>query len=162
MKVIDELYIMPDNKKYILYAPLIRKILNVNRDVVSLLLKIKAGKKFSQDVHTLGIINNLRNLKIIDSEDSFPVNTRSSSEYKPTNVTLLPTSDCNLRCIYCYADSGTTSKYLPIHIAKAAVDFVFDNAKEKEAPKVQIGFLGGGEPFLAWRFVKDIFEYILN
>jgi len=159
MKIIEELCVLPDGDNYILYAPLRRTILRVNQDVVALLLKIKAGKELPKDELTLRAIENLRSLKIIDSEDSFPVDVTSNNEYKPTNVTFLPTSDCNLKCIYCYADSGTLSKYLSVHIAKAAIDFVFHNARERNIPKVQIGFLGGGEPFLAWRFVKDIFEY---
>lgn len=159
MKIINELYLLPDDDQYILYAPLRRTILTVNRNVVAILLQIKREQELPQNEQTSGVIDYLKNLGIIDGEDSFPSNSDSSMEYKPTNVTFLPTSDCNLRCIYCYADSGTTSKYLSAQVAKAALDFVFRNAKDKNVSQVQVGFLGGGEPFLAWNLVKEILSY---
>jgi uncharacterized protein len=158
MKVIEELYALPDKGEYILYAPLKHTILRVNRDVIALILKIKNGEELPAHEQTIRVVDGLRRLKIIDSEASAPFDS-DSNEYKPTSVTFLPTSDCNLKCIYCYADSGMLSKYLPLHVARAAIDFVFDNARHKNVPEVQIGFLGGGEPFLAWQFVKEIFEY---
>ena len=149
MQVIKELYVIEDNDNYILYAPLRRIILTINRDVVAILLNIRHGNELPKDEKTLNVIDYMRTIGIIDADDSYPLNYNSLAEYKPTNVTFLPTSDCNLRCIYCYADSGKTSKYLPIHIAKAAIDFVFNNTKDRNVSKVQVGFLGGGEPLFS-------------
>jgi len=37
-----------------------------------------------------------------------------------------------------------------------------NNAKKKSVERVQIGFLGGGEPLLKWNLVKNIVEYARN
>lgn len=162
MKVIDELYLIPDNDQYVLYAPLKRTLLSVNQDLVLLLSKIKNQEEIPKDKNVLEVIDYLKNLGVLDSEEEYPENTGLTQEYCPTNLTLLPTTECNLRCIYCYADSGETSKNLPLNIAKTAVDFVINNARKKDVDMVQIGFLGGGEPFLKWDFVKNIVEYSKN
>lgn len=159
MNVIKELYVIEDNGKFILYAPLKRIILSVNKDVISLLMKIKSNEMLIKDEKTLQAIDYLRNLELIDSGESANFHNSTDSAFKPTRVTFLPTSDCNLKCIYCYADSGSTSKYLSFEIAKTALDFIFNNAKEKNVTQVHIGFLGGGEPFLAWELIKEIIEY---
>ena len=53
-------------------------------------------------------------------------------DFKPTVVTLFPTSRCNLRCIYCYADAGELElKDLDFNIAQNSIDFIVENAIEK-------------------------------
>ena len=159
MEIINELYLLPDGDQYILYAPLNHTILKVNKGLVALLNKIKQGYNVPQDKTTLTALENLKKLGIINGEDRIPQDPNPNDEYLPTSVTFLPTSDCNLKCIYCYANSGTYKKYLPVHIGKAAIDFICKNAKIKGVENIQIGFLGGGEPFLAWDFVTQIYEY---
>ena len=158
MNVIKELFVIEDNSKIILYAPLKRLILSVNQDVLLLLQKIKKGDVFSQNKETVEAIDKLRKLGIIDGEDNYNF-TSNTTGYKPSRVTFLPTSDCNLRCVYCYANSGTVSKYLSFDVARSALDLIFDNAKEKNESEVHIGFLGGGEPFLAWELIQEIVRY---
>jgi uncharacterized protein len=160
VKLIEELYVLPDDGQFILYAPLKRLILVTNRSLLSLLARIRAGLDPPGDAESTRWIGELERLGLINSVESFPP-ALSSPEgmYAPPNVTFLPTSDCNLRCIYCYADAGTAQKYLDIDVAKAGLEFVFANATTKGVPKVHVGFLGGGEPFLAWNFVVEIVEY---
>lgn len=160
MKLIDELYVLPDGRQFILYAPLKRTILVANRSLLSLLARIRAGLDLPRDAESTRWIRELERLGLINSVESLPPTMNSPDEaYAPTNVTFLPTSDCNLRCVYCYADSGTTKKYLSADIAKAGLDLVFENAARKRASKVHVGFLGGGEPFLAWDFVVEVVDY---
>lgn len=159
MNIIKELYVIPDGEGYILYAPLKHTVISANKAVVALLRDIRVGKRIADDTKTTDVIDHLKKMGIIDSEDSYPEDNSPHTEYMPTNVTFLPTSDCNLRCIYCYADAGKSSYYLSIDAAKVAVDFIIANAKEKGIKKIQVGFLGGGEPFLAWDFVTDIVDY---
>ena len=140
MKIINELYILPDNDFYILYAPLLRVILSVNADVVVLLMNIKEGRQLNSDENSLSVIDYLKTIGIIDSGDTYPSIPNSNDEYTPTNVTFLPTSDCNLNCIYCYANSGIKSKYLTIDIAKSALDFIFNNAKKKKFHVYKLDF----------------------
>ena len=112
MEIINELYLLPDGDQYILYAPLNHTILKVNKGLVALLNKIKQGYNVPQDKTTLTALENLKKLGIINGEDRIPQDPNPNDEYLPTSVTFLPTSDCNLKCIYCYANSGTYKKYL--------------------------------------------------
>lgn len=156
MQVIKELYVLPDDGQYLLYAPLKRAILRVNRSVLELICQIRNGAEVRETGPLADAIAMLRSVGILDAEEHYPPRFRVGPVYRPTNVTFLPTSDCNLRCAYCYADSGVKVVYLDAHAAKAAVDFVFANAVARTEKRVQVGFLGGGEPFLAWDLVQDI------
>jgi len=159
MNITDELFVLPDEKNFILYAPLLRIILKVSPSVLTLLMNIKYGRVIYFNQKELGIVNYLKTLKIIDYEDQLPPIKTSINEFRPTKVTFLPTTDCNLRCIYYYSNSGNNSKYLSIDIAKSAIDLVFRNAIEQKVNQVQVGFLGGGEPFMAWDLMKNIVDY---
>jgi len=67
------------------------------------------------------------------------------------------TTKCNLCCTYCYNSSERTSmqeKTLPLHIAKAGVDYFFSTN-----PSRHIRFYGPGEPTQEFSLMKDIVAY---
>ncbi|MCL0086805.1 radical SAM protein, partial [Thermodesulfovibrionales bacterium] len=72
------------------------------------------------------------------------------------NITFLPTFDCNLRCIYCYARGGDERMYLTKELAKASIDAV---TFETKASKINLHFAGGGEPFLNFDLMKFAVDY---
>lgn len=61
-----------------------------------------------------------------------------------SNLTLILTEQCNLRCRYCYVPKG--SRTMPEAIALAACDLLVDRAPAEEP--ATLSFFGG-EPFLA-------------
>lgn len=68
-------------------------------------------------------------------------------------LALHMTTDCNMRCAYCYNSSGqSVKKYLR---AKTALSFIERACAELPAPLLNIDFLGG-EPLLALDEVKEI------
>jgi len=71
-------------------------------------------------------------------------------------ITFLPTLNCNLRCIYCYAKGGEKQTNLSEDMAKIALDDFAEGTKAKE---VQIDFAGGGEPFLNFKVMEYILSY---
>ncbi len=162
MKLLKELFLLPDGEDFILYAPLINTILKINNKLAELLIKIIHGDNIPDDESTLTVVHSLIELGIINNCDNYPNDPIINDVYMPTSVTFLPTSNCNLRCIYCYADSGATKKYLTVDAGKSAIDFICKNATNKGVKNIQVGFLGGGEPFLAWDFVTEIYEYAEN
>ncbi|MFA7654987.1 MAG: radical SAM protein, partial [Candidatus Dojkabacteria bacterium] len=85
---------------------------------------------------------------------------QQKKEYLPTSVVFSVTSDCNLRCVYCYARAGLDSHRMSPELAKAAIDVVIQNARDKDEKKINIGFLGGGETMLEYDLVKFIVEYV--
>lgn len=65
------------------------------------------------------------------------------------------TSDCNLRCVYCYLKAGEEKKKTRVEVIKKAID-KFANTKEEH---VIIEFHGGGEPTLEFQTIKEIVNY---
>ncbi|MFA5360375.1 MAG: radical SAM protein [Candidatus Paceibacterota bacterium] len=79
-------------------------------------------------------------------------------------LTLLPTRDCNLRCIYCYAKGGEYFTYMPLQVAFSSLDALAKNADGKD---IILKFAGGGEPFMnfelmqkAYKYAKDLFNKV--
>lgn len=79
--------------------------------------------------------------------------------FNPSGITIFPTSDCNLRCVYCYGNAGIVRKNLPGNTAKQAIDYVIQKKVKDERKTMHLGFHGGGEPFVVFDFVKTCVEY---
>jgi len=71
------------------------------------------------------------------------------------SITFLPTLNCNLRCIYCYAKGGEQQTNLTEDLAKIALD----DLASKTTGTVQIDFAGGGEPFFNFKVMDYILKY---
>jgi uncharacterized protein len=70
-------------------------------------------------------------------------------------LTLITTSDCNLRCAYCFANSGEFSALMTEDIARAAVEHA---VKASAGRKLSVAFFGG-EPTLTSGLIQDVVEY---
>lgn len=67
--------------------------------------------------------------------------------------------DCNLRCQYCFADTGEFHGHrsmMSAEIGKKAIDFVIANSGERK--NIEIDYFGG-EPLMNFEVVKEITEY---
>jgi uncharacterized protein len=158
MKLTKELFVIPNGENYILYAPLKGAVAEVNEGVVALLKNIRDGDAVSAMSRHTEAVKILKNLELlVDQEESISEDCQKiecntlcnpKNEFMPTSVTLFPTSDCNLRCVYCFASAGETKKDMPFEIAKSAIDYIIANALQKNMTEVKLGFHGGGEPFL--------------
>lgn len=103
-------------------------------------------------------------LTVIDSEEgkSFsktPPPPIVTEEMPIKTLVMHLVNECNLRCVYCYADGGeygAPQKYMSPLVAKQAVDFLMKNSFDE--PLVNI-VLFGGEPFLNWEVLQTIVEY---
>ena len=159
MELTKELFVIPHEDRFILYAPLKKAVAEVNGDMIGLLKRVKAGESIGDLEKRL---DSLRQIGIVtDGETPIP-NFVPERDYNPTAVTLIPTLDCNLRCKYCYSAAGEeTGKIMDKEIAKAAIDFVVKNALDKNKKQIELGFHGGGEPFLPQNMslVQWAFDY---
>lgn len=160
MTLTEELFVIPNKKNYILYAPLAGSVLEVNSATIKLLQAIKKNEyKGDQE----GIINELRNKEIIVDQQPTYVSKESTGnndiKFDPTLVTLCPTTDCNLNCIYCFASAGDTHCNMYFDIAKGAIDFIVGNALKIGGRNIEIGFHGGGEPFVNFALMKEAVDY---
>jgi uncharacterized protein len=80
--------------------------------------------------------------------------------FSPTNLALLMTNRCQLRCVYCYAAAGEyPPQDLSLEAACAAIDYVYENLKRIHYPQFMISLHGGGEPTFPWKTMKAIVAY---
>ncbi len=67
--------------------------------------------------------------------------------------------DCNLRCKYCFADTGEfhgKRGMMSAEVGKKAIDFVIENSGSRK--NIEIDYFGG-EPLMNFGVVKEITEY---
>lgn len=76
------------------------------------------------------------------------------------SITIIPTMDCNLRCVYCYADGGCDNLSLNIEDVKKFIDQLHNFYPN--CNKIHIYFAGGGEPLLNFNLIKDTIDYIYS
>jgi uncharacterized protein len=75
------------------------------------------------------------------------------------SIAFMPTFDCNLRCIYCYAKGGEDKTSLQFKTAKSAIDWTANRTKDSHAKPLTVYFVGGGEPFINFRVMDEICCY---
>lgn len=72
------------------------------------------------------------------------------------NYSIWVTTDCNLRCTYCYEGQNKKQTYIDRNVADKIIDFIVDQEKS-DTEELSIDF-HGGEPFLNFR----ILEYFVD
>lgn len=166
MQLAKELFTIPYKGRNLLYAPLEGSVLEVKPGVISFLNQVQTGAN-PQELNADLTEKLVKSRILIKGEKEATTKqdscSCSSKIYAPTSVTLLPTYNCNLRCVYCYSRGGEeVGSVMPEEIARAAVDFIVNNAKQTTQKKVSLGFHGGGEPLLPGNMslVRFATEYI--
>lgn len=105
-------------------------------------------------------IRELYNEEMLFTEDSYAdiaANWNKKSVVKA--MCLHITHDCNLRCEYCFADTGAyhgERQVMSAEVGKAAIDYVIKNSGKRR--NIEIDFFGG-EPLINFDVVKEIVEY---
>jgi uncharacterized protein len=70
-------------------------------------------------------------------------------------IVIFLTTNCNLRCKYCYAKGGEESMFIDFDFVKKGIDRVI----KPTTKKLELGFHGGGEQTLAFDLIKKIVKY---
>lgn len=151
----DDVFLIPSEDKYVLFAPVEDRAFLLNQSAaIQLLLDLdneQPPNSFALRFATEGVK--------LQGSHALDIDPKQSVNYAPTSVTLFPTSDCNLACVYCFASAGDKNKdKLDFKVAKPAIDKVLQNAKQKDVP-ARVKFHGGGEPFSNFGFLKDSVDY---
>jgi uncharacterized protein len=157
-EVNSELFVIPrKDSSYILYSPLNRKVGIINASGVNTLSKYLEESYLNEE--ETSFIEGLQHQRFLNDKPLRKPVFPEDYSFMPNEVTLFPTSLCNLRCRYCYADAGKKNATMPFEIAKAAVDLIARNAGLAGLPKFAVGFHGGGEPTLAWDLITKTVDY---
>jgi len=136
--------------------------MRANESLINLLTQIQKKVDLSSlPQEGVDSIELLKQYRIISEEEGFRVKPPPypPNDFHPTAVTLFPSFDCNLRCLYCYSYGGESVTEMPMNIAMASIDFICDNAKHLNKKKIKLSFHGGGEPTINWRLFQDIIKY---
>ena len=163
-----ELFALRDDRGPILYAPLGSLIARMNEPAIT------AALSYAHDPSSLasmtdderGVIQALGERGFFKRR-AYP---KHDVGFRPAQVTLFPTNNCNLRCSYCYAfggeggGNGEPLRRMDLRVAQRAIDIIARNAKQRAAEGENIrNFLvsihGNGEPFCAFDLIQQIVWY---
>lgn len=154
-----ELFTIPLEDAYLIYAPLQQAAFIGNPAVVNQIADLHDGRFDRAQPGAAELLDFLRRLGIVDGDEHPPITTFAGVP-KPTTVTLFLTTACNLRCTYCYASAGDTpTRVMPLEIAREGIDFVVRNALETQAPAIEVAYHGGGEPSVNWSTLTESYAY---
>lgn len=81
------------------------------------------------------------------------------SEYEIRNMDLILSQDCNMRCIYCFADNGAfrgKRGFMSSEVGKRAIDFLIDKSGKSQV--LSLVFFGG-EPLMNPKGMKELVSY---
>lgn len=149
--IVDELtykmldYICPDEKGF-----------NITADEIAQKLPDE-DKSEIEEIY--GELISLYNDKILFSEDDYRQYADKSLNAPIKAMCLHVSHDCNLRCKYCFAetgDFGTGRKLMPVEVGKKAIDFLIEKSYGRE--NLELDFFGG-EPLMAWDTVVETVKY---
>jgi uncharacterized protein len=144
----------------ILYAPLVGFACVLNRDSMDLLAELEDHDGHSFTSKQEDFINVLIKRRVINSEEPCAPQKREAGELVPSKLTLFPTNQCNLKCIYCYADAGDLRpKTMDFSIAVSAIEYFISVLKKERKTVFPMELHGGGEPLYAWSLVQRIVDY---
>lgn len=140
-----------------LYNSLSNALIQVDEELRGLIEMIKAGK---EDVANYELTDQLNAIKFIVKSDEDELNSyylqalNQRYEHNDLYLTIAPTQECNLDCIYCY-EKWREPKYLNINVENAIVEFI-----SKKLPNYLNIVWFGGEPLLALNSIISLCEKI--
>ena len=156
-----QLNINPLNQtdRYLIYRPLVRLAFIGNRAMADICERIAQGEVDKEDPNYTKVLDFLRSVHFMQEDPPLPP-SKTQGEFRPILAVLLMTNRCQLRCIYCYADAGEVPEQdLDAETGRAAIDIVYENARQTGADTFEVSFHGGGEPTLTWEAIKDCTAY---
>jgi len=155
----QDLFVIPDGERYLLYAPLTLSVVSVNRAAARRLERVKQGHQ-GLDGLAPPFLSELLDAGILVRRDQPRRIAFGKKEgYDPDSLTLFLTTKCTLACTYCYAHGGERPKMMSWETAKAGLDFLFRHAQSKGKERVFLYFHGGGEVTVAWKLVERCVAY---
>lgn len=147
--ITTEVFAIPYEQAYIIYAPLRRLAFAANAAAVDTLALLKSSNIPHPTEEQATFLHFLTTIGLTGTTGDAPIRGLNHPAYQPVEVTLFLTAECNLRCVYCYARAGDlpTSR-MSIETARRGIDYVVANALERNTGWFGVNYHGGGEPTL--------------
>jgi uncharacterized protein len=98
--------------------------------------------------------------KICRNEENKLSQTDKKHHFRPTTVSLFLTTDCSMKCTYCYASAGDSHLQIKMEYVEVAVSEVIKNALLSKKKNVTVNYHGGGDIGVVWDLVEKTTEYI--
>jgi uncharacterized protein len=162
LKISEDLFIIPDEEKYILYDPNGPSVLCVNKAAVQALQCFKRGDRNRLDPNS-SFVKKLIAAGILFRGKKGNQKTRfqnDQADFDPEGVSLFLTTRCSMRCIYCYSNGGDNPKLMKWSTAKAAIDWIVDHINARGKRSFYVSFHGGGEVTTSASLMKRCVEYV--
>ena len=148
-KLLTEVFTVPFGEAHLVYAPLRRTAFVANGETVATIKLLAKGALESPNNHQLELIRFLDAIGLMGDGGDQQVFGLGQDIFAPIEVTLLLTSECNLRCKYCYASAGDVPIVrMTLESAKRGIDYVLANALRIGSNWIGVHYHGGGEPTL--------------
>ena len=142
----------PQDSIFLLYAPLAEIIFLADKqnliDLNSNITKYLNNEEITPELHEVF-------KQVVNTSNNSKERVKKPSEY--SKLSIIPTSNCNLKCSYCYSAEGRSTTSVSEKGIDATLKFFFENNKENNK-ELSIFITGGGEPLLAWDKLQHIFE----
>lgn len=150
------LHTIPYQDKFLIYRPLRRLAFIGNRAMAEFCRKLYRYPEARPEISEQQAYIFLNDIGFLEEDQPPPDSAGNHTFFQPTICVLFPSTACNLRCIYCYAQGGDNrTDTLPWPLARSAIDCVCQNAKNLGQEKFTLCFHGGGEPTMAWQCLKE-------
>ncbi len=154
-----KLYIIPFEKQFIIYRPLRQLAFIGNRILVD----------YIQDLNNEKNVNPYPEIDVFLEQIDFwkpdidLCQHITLDNYCPTMGVLMLTNQCNLRCVYCYANAGQRKlETMSWSTAKVVIDTLVKNAKKSNKKEFILSYHGGGEQTVNWQLFQKTVEYASN
>jgi len=150
LKIIPDLYYIGKIKNdYVLYSSLLNRVFLLDKEAKKLL----DSQKVPEDKQKI-----FSRAKLFLSKDSSIFRSYCNPYTKfryYSDLFILLTTDCNLKCKYCFAQGGDVKETIDFDFIKTALDYI----SERNKKSLKIYFHGGGEPSLEIGLIKKIIKY---
>lgn len=161
--ITTEIFIIPYGDAYLVYAPLRKVAFIANDTTVNTISMLKKGILESLNSEQLELVRFLDAVGIMGNHSDHQIRGLYQDNYEPNEVTLFLTSECNLRCKYCYAMAGNVPvTRMSLETAQRGINHVFQNALRLNTGWFGVYYHGGGEPTINKEVLIKSWEYANN
>src|SRR3989344_9241454 len=152
---------------YILYAPLHHLTARISDQAREILVQLLDGQEVfgeeSEQMKDFLTDEGLMTLPKDWQSCSMPGNSLEPNSFSPNltkhQIILSLTNKCNLRCVYCYAETGSDFTTMKWDVAKDAIDSLISKTISFGSKEFSILFHGGGEAFVEYILLQQCVEY---